>query len=158
MKIALIPGSFDPVTNGHMDIIERGANIFDQIIVAVMHNSSKKPLFSLEEKLALLQKSTHHLENVKTTSFDGLLIDFARENNVSVLLKGLRSISDYDYEAPMAVMNQRIDSNIETVFLHTSPAYAAVSSTIVKEAAKYQALPQGLVPDAVEKALLTKFK
>lgn len=158
MKIALIPGSFDPVTNGHIDIIERGTKIFDQLIVAVMHNSSKKPLFTLEEKIDLLQTSTAHLSNVKISSFDGLLVDYARKNNVSVLLKGLRSSSDYEYEAPMAVMNQRIDENIETVFLHTSPHYSSVSSSIVKEAAKYHALPEGLVPEEVEKALRLKFK
>lgn len=156
MTIAVFPGSFDPVTNGHIDVIERGARIFDKVIVAVLHNSSKNPLFTLDEKMHLLQKSTSHISNVETDSFQGLLVDFAREKQANVLLKGLRSVTDFDYEAPMSVMNKRIAFEIETIFLHTAPEYASVSSSIVKEAAKYDALPDGLVPEMVKRALNDK--
>ncbi|SDN24495.1 pantetheine-phosphate adenylyltransferase [Alkalicoccus daliensis] len=158
MTTAMMPGSFDPVTNGHIDIMERGAGMFDKVIVAVLHNCRKKPLFTLEEKIHFLKEGTSHIENIEIASFDGLLIDFAIEKEASVLLKGLRSITDYDYEAPMAVMNKRIAADIETVFLHTNPEFASLSSSLVKEVAKFNALPAGLVPGLVEEALKDKFK
>ncbi|PTL39726.1 pantetheine-phosphate adenylyltransferase [Alkalicoccus saliphilus] len=157
MTTALIPGSFDPVTNGHVNIIERGTKMFDKVIVGVLHNSKKNPLFSLDEKQELLKSATAHLENVEITTFDGLLIDFAAEKGVSVLLKGLRSVTDFEYEGPMAVMNRRMNSSIETVFLHTDPDYASISSTLIKEVAKYDALPEGFVHAQVKAALKRKF-
>lgn len=157
MTTALIPGSFDPVTNGHVNIIARGTSMFDKVIVAVLHNSKKNPLFTLEEKKELLKEATSHLNNVEITSFDGLLIDFAAEKEASVLLKGLRSVTDFEYEGPMAVMNRKMNSGIETVFLHTDPDYASISSTLIKEVAKYDALPEGFVHEKVKLALKRKF-
>ncbi|NJP36464.1 pantetheine-phosphate adenylyltransferase [Alkalicoccus luteus] len=156
MTTAIIPGSFDPVTNGHVDIIRRSSQMFDQVITAVMHNSSKKPLFSLDEKLELLRLSTEGIDNLEIKAFDGLLAEFARKEGATVLVKGLRSVTDYEYEIPMAVMNREINIELETVFLPTSPQYRALSSSIIKEVARFDAVPQGLVPAPVEKALKQK--
>ncbi|WP_147802424.1 pantetheine-phosphate adenylyltransferase [Alkalicoccus halolimnae] len=157
MTTAMVPGSFDPVTNGHVNIIERGTRMFDKVIVAVLHNSKKSPLFTLEEKVKLIKIATSHLERVEIEAFDGLLIDFAEEQGADVLLKGLRSVTDYDYEAPMAVMNRKMNNEIETVFLHTDPHYASISSTLVKEVSRYDSLPEGLVHEEVKDALRNKF-
>ncbi|MFC4735494.1 pantetheine-phosphate adenylyltransferase [Bacillus daqingensis] len=156
MTTAIIPGSFDPVTNGHVDIMQRSTQMFDRVITAVMHNSSKKPLFSLEEKLELLRISTEGIDNLEIKTFDGLLAEFARKEGATVLVKGLRSVTDYEYEIPMAVMNREINTELETIFLPTSPQYRVLSSSIIKEVARFEAVPNGFVPPAVAEALKQK--
>ena len=132
MNIAIYPGSFDPITNGHLDIITRGAKIYDKLIVAILVNVDKKCLFTIEERVELIKRVTRNLDNVEVLSFDGLLVDFAKMHNSKVILKGLRTMSDFEYEFQMALMNSKLDSEIETVFMMTSSAYSYVSSSSVK--------------------------
>lgn len=153
MPTAVCPGSFDPPTNGHVDVIERGARRFDQLLVGVIANPSKQPLFSLEERTALLKEVVGHLDNVVIESFDGLLIDFVRARGVGVVLKGLRAVSDFDYELQMAGMNAALAPEIDTVFLAAKPSWAFLSSSLVKEVARYGGAVDGLVPPAVARAL-----
>ncbi|MGC5327182.1 pantetheine-phosphate adenylyltransferase [Brevibacillus sp. SYSU BS000544] len=157
MVIAVCPGSFDPVTYGHLDIISRGAKIFDKVIVAVLVNSKKDPLFTIEERLELLRKVTKDLPNVEVDTFSGLLIDYMRTKEARVLLKGLRAVSDFEYEMQMASINRKLDEDVETFFVMTNNQYSYLSSSIVKEVARYHAPVTDLVPPDVEKALLTKF-
>ncbi|USG67728.1 pantetheine-phosphate adenylyltransferase [Brevibacillus ruminantium] len=157
MTIAVCSGSFDPVTNGHLDIISRAARIFDKVIVAVLVNSQKQSLFSVEERVELLAASTAHLPNVQVDSFSGLLITYMQEKGAKVILRGLRSNADFDYEMPIAAANKHLDHDVETFFLLTNPQYAYLSSSIVRELAKYQASTTGLVPPVVEEALIRKF-
>ncbi|QKY68942.1 pantetheine-phosphate adenylyltransferase [Lentibacillus sp. CBA3610] len=156
-RLAICPGSFDPVTYGHLDIIERGAKIFDELIVAVFNNQSKAPLFSVDERVALLQKSTAHLPNVSVDTSAGLLIDYARNHKADAILRGLRAVSDFEYEMQITAMNRKLDDNIETFFMMTNNQYSFLSSSIVREVAKYKADVSDLVPDPVEAALLEKF-
>lgn len=156
-KIAICPGSFDPVTLGHLDIIRRGANIFDKVIVGVLVNGSKKPLFTVEERVELLKASTVDIPNVTVESFGGLLIDYVRERDVKVVLRGLRAVSDFEYEMQITSINKKLDENIETFFMMTNNQYSFLSSSIVKEVAQYKASVSDLVPEPVEKALLKKF-
>src|SRR5690625_142956 len=157
-RLAICPGSFDPITNGHIDIIQRGSNIFDQVIVAVFNNQSKSPLFSLEERIYLIKESTKNLPNVKVDSSEGLLVDYARQKNAQVILRGLRAVSDFEYEMQITSMNRKLDKNIETFFMMTNNQYSFLSSSIVKEVAKYKADVSDLVPKAVELALIEKYK
>ncbi len=157
MPIAVCPGSFDPVTYGHLDIITRGAKIFDKVIVAVLVNSKKNPLFTIEERLELLREATKELPNVEVDTFSGLLIDYMREKQARVLIKGLRAVSDFEYEMQMASINRKLDEDIETFFVMTNNQYSFLSSSIVKEVARYNAPVSDLVPPAVEKALRSKF-
>lgn len=157
-RIAICPGSFDPITNGHLDIIERGSEIFDGIIVAIFNNQSKNPLFTVEERIELIKESTKHLPNVTIDSNEGLLIDYAKEKNVKIILRGLRAVSDFEYELQIASMNRKIDDDIETLFMMTNNQYSFLSSSIVKEIAKYHSSVSDLVPEVVEKALIEKFK
>ncbi len=157
-RLAICPGSFDPITNGHLDIIQRGAQIFDKVIVAVFNNQSKSPLFTIEERLYLIKESTKDIPNVVVDYSEGLLIDYARKKNAQVILRGLRAVSDFEYEMQITSMNRKLDERIETFFMMTNNQYSFLSSSIVKEIAKYQACVKDLVPEVVEQALIEKFK
>ncbi|MDQ0161616.1 pantetheine-phosphate adenylyltransferase [Bacillus alveayuensis] len=157
-SIAVCPGSFDPVTYGHLDIIKRGANVFDQVYVCVLNNSSKKPLFTVEERCELLQQVTSNLPNVTIESFQGLLMDYARSKKANAILRGLRAVSDFEYEMQITSMNRVLEENIETFFMMTNNQYSFLSSSIVKEVAKYGGNISDLVPKVVEEALNKKFK
>lgn len=156
-KIGIIPGSFDPITKGHLDIITRASGLFDKVIVSVLNNRTKNPLFSAEERVKLIEKTVESLDNVEVDQFDGLLIDYVRQKNAKAIIKGLRAVSDFEYELQMASINQKLDDQVETIFMMTSPEYAYLSSSIVKELAKYHAQTHDLVPDCVEDALNRKF-
>ncbi|WP_232696983.1 pantetheine-phosphate adenylyltransferase [Brevibacillus daliensis] len=158
MRVAVCPGSFDPVTNGHVDIIRRGAKIFDKVIVSVLVNSNKKPLFTIEERMALLREVTADLSNVEIDSFHGLLIDYMQRKEARVLLKGLRATSDFEYEMQMASINRHLNDEIETIFVMTNNKYSFLSSSIVKELASYQAPIAELVPPVVEQAIRLKMQ
>lgn len=157
-RIAICPGSFDPLTNGHLDIIQRGAKIFDQVIVVVFINQSKSPLFTVEERMHLIAESTKDIPNVTVDSSDGLLMDYAKKKQADVVLRGLRAVSDFEYEMQITSMNRKLDESIETFFMMTNNQYSFLSSSIVKEAAKYHSNVSDLVPAAVEQALTEKFK
>ena len=146
MRVAIYPGSFDPITNGHLDIIQRGCNIFDKVIVAVLIKIDKKGLFTIGERVELIKKATAHLENVEVVSFNGLLVDLAKEYNARVILKGLRAVSDFEYELQMALMNSKLDPDIETLFMMTSIEYSYLSSSSVKRVGKFGGDISGLVP------------
>ena len=156
-QIAIVPGSFDPVTNGHLDIIERAAKTFAEVHVAVMNNSSKQPLFSVEERIALIHEVTSKYDNVKIDTSSGLLIDYAHEINASVIVRGLRAISDFEYEMQITSMNRVLDESIETFFVMTKSQYSFLSSSIVKEVARYGGDVSTLVPPHVNAALKEKF-
>lgn len=156
-SIAVCPGSFDPVTMGHVDIIQRGAKVFDEVRVAILNNSSKNPLFSLEERVELLEVVTKDFDNVIVDTFDGLLIDYAKSVNANAIIRGLRAVSDFEYEMQMTSMNRVLNEQIETFFIMTNNQYSFLSSSIVKEVAKYKGNISELVPSEVEKALDKKF-
>lgn len=157
-KLAICPGSFDPITNGHLDIISRGASIFDEVIVAIFNNQSKTPLFTVEERIHLIEQATKELPNVTVDVSDGLLVDYANERNADVILRGLRAVSDFEYEMQITSMNKKLEPHIETFFMMTNNQYSFLSSSIVKEVAKYHGEIGCLVPKVVEEALLEKFK
>jgi pantetheine-phosphate adenylyltransferase len=157
MTIAVCPGSFDPVTNGHLDIISRGAKIFDKVIVAVLINAKKQSLFSVEERIELLREATAGLANVEVDSFNGLLIDYVRQRQARAVIRGLRAVSDFEYEMQLASINKKLDDHVETLFMMTSHRYSFLSSSIVKELARYGAGVSDLVPPVVERALRAKF-
>jgi pantetheine-phosphate adenylyltransferase len=150
---ALYPGTFDPPTNGHLDLIERGAKLFDHLIVAILNNPMKDPLFSVEERVEMLKESTVALKNVSVATFDGLMVEFARKQGVSAVLRGIRAISDYEYEFQMALMNRRLAPEIETVFLQPAGRYSFVSSRMLKEVFSFGGDVSGLVPPNVLKRL-----
>ncbi|WP_400163392.1 pantetheine-phosphate adenylyltransferase [Brevibacillus sp. TJ4] len=156
MTIAVCSGSFDPVTYGHLDIISRSANIFDKVIVAILINPNKKSLFSVEERVELMRDSVRHLPNVEVDSFEGLLIHYMQKKGANVIIRGLRSVTDFEYEMPLAAMNRQLNHEVETFFMMTSSQYSYLSSSLVKEAASYQASVSGLVPPVVEEALKKK--
>ncbi|GIM27845.1 phosphopantetheine adenylyltransferase [Clostridium polyendosporum] len=158
MKIAVYPGSFDPITNGHLDIIERGAKVFDELIVAVLVNVEKKGLFNVDERVKLIEKVTKNYKNVKVESFNGLLIDFMKEKNANVILKGLRAVSDFEYEFQMALMNNKLDPEVETVFMMTNAQYSYLSSSAVKQVAKFGGCIKELVPDEIIPDVIKKIK
>ncbi|NLJ67408.1 MAG: pantetheine-phosphate adenylyltransferase, partial [Clostridiales bacterium] len=149
MKIGVYPGSFDPVTEGHMDIIKRSAKMFDKVIVAVARNYSKKPLFTAEERMELIQRSLQGLPNVEVDSFEGLLMDYIHSKDAQVIIKGLRAISDFEYEFQMALMNRKLDSKVETIFMMTSYKYSFLSSSMIKEVASLGGCISGLVPENI---------
>jgi pantetheine-phosphate adenylyltransferase len=155
---AVYPGSFDPVTNGHIDLIERSAALFDEVVVAVLRNTEKTPLFTSEERADMLERAVRGLKNVTVASFAGLLVDFIGEIKASVIIRGIRAISDYEYELQMALMNRRLSSSVETVFMLPAEAYSYLSSKLVKEIAALGGSIGGLVPEDVEKRLGDKFQ
>ncbi|OPJ56921.1 pantetheine-phosphate adenylyltransferase [Alkalithermobacter paradoxus] len=156
-RIAIYPGSFDPITNGHLDIIVRASKLFDKLIVGVLNNPNKKSLFNFEERFELLKQTTSNLENVKVDTFSGLLIDYCRENNISAIIRGLRAVSDFEYELQMSQMNHQLNSDVETIFLTTNTKYSFLSSSLVKEVAKFNGDISYLVPDVVLKKLNDKY-
>lgn len=157
MRIAVYPGSFDPITNGHLDIIKRGSKSFDKVIVAVLINIDKKGLFDIEERVELIKKVVANMPNVEVLSFSGLLVDFLKIHNASVILKGLRAVSDFEYELQMALMNKKLDPEVETMFMMTSDEYCYLSSSSVKQVAKFGGCIEGLVPDIIIKDVINKF-
>jgi pantetheine-phosphate adenylyltransferase len=153
---AVYPGSFDPVTNGHLDLIERGAIIFDRVVVAVTHNLEKDPLFGIQERIEMLEVVTNEWKNVAVEMFDGLLVDYARAKGARVIMRGIRAVSDYEYELQMAMMNRKIEPQIETVFMLPGEPYSYLSSRLVKELARLGGPVKGLVPPLVEERLRAK--
>jgi len=147
---AIYPGSFDPITSGHLDLIERASKLFDRLIVALTLNPEKEPLFSVSERAAMVKEVIAHLPNVEVDTFDGLLVDYARRHGARVLLRGIRAVSDYEYELQMALMNRQLEPGLETVFMLPSEAYSYLSSRLVKEVARLGGPLKGLVPPAVE--------
>ena len=157
-RIAVYPGSFDPVTNGHLDIIKRSAKIFDTVYVAILENSAKTPAFSMDERVEFLKKVTCDMDNVVIDKFSGLLVNYMESIDANVIIKGLRAVSDFEYEFQMALMNRNLNKNIETLFMMTNGKYSYLSSSIVKEVAKHKASLKGLVPECLEDIILTKFE
>ncbi|HJO62129.1 MAG TPA: pantetheine-phosphate adenylyltransferase [Desulfobacterales bacterium] len=155
--IAIYPGSFDPVTNGHLDMIERGLKLFDRIIVAILINLDKDSLFSLEERTEMLEISLKRFSNIEVATFDGLLVDYAAKRNVHAILRGLRALSDFEYEFQMAMMNRRLNREIQSVFLMTGLRWIFTSSSIIKEAAKFGGDISDMVPQLVYEKLKEKF-
>ncbi len=158
MKIAVYPGSFDPVTFGHLDIIRRASKMFDEVIVAVMCNSAKTPLFSLDERVKMLQESVKDLSNVKIESFSGLLIDYCKSADIHIVIRGLRAITDFEYELQIAQTNKELSHNqVDTVFLTTSLKYSYLSSSVVKEIASYNGDISPCVPEFIADRLYQKY-
>ena len=157
MITAVYPGSFDPATYGHLDIIKRASISFDRVIVGVLHNSAKSPLFSVEERVKILAKATKDIPNVEVKAFEGLSVNFARENHAQVIVRGLRAVTDFEYELQMAQTNRVLAPDVDTVFLTTSLEYAYLSSSIVKEVAQYGGDISAFVAEPVEKAIKQKF-
>jgi pantetheine-phosphate adenylyltransferase len=156
-KVAIYPGSFDPVTNGHIDIVERGLKLFDKIIVSILHNPKKDYLFPLEERLEMLKDCMKKFKGVEIDSFDGLLVDYAASRKAHAILRGLRAMSDFEYEFQMALMNRRLNREVETVFLMTGLRWIYTSSSIIKEAIQFGGSIDGMVPELVQKKLERKF-
>jgi pantetheine-phosphate adenylyltransferase len=154
--IALYPGSFDPLTNGHLDLIERGSQIFDELIVAILRNPEKEPLFSLSERREMMVAMTEPWNNVRVQTFEGLMVDYAVKAEASVVLRGIRAISDYEYELQMALMNRKLQPALETVFMMPAEQYSYISSRLVREIAQLGGSIQGLVPEIVEQRLREK--
>ena len=156
MNIAIVPGSFDPVTNGHLDIIRRTSQLFDTVYVSILSNSSKNPWFSVEERISLIERVTKEFSNVKVEGFTGLLVDYARQRNAKFIVKGLRAVSDFEYEFQMSLTNKQLAPEIETFFITTNAKYAYLSSSIVKEVARYggdvtEMVPLEIIEDIKEK-------
>ena len=157
-RVAVYPGTFDPVTNGHIDLMVRSLHIFDHLIVGVALNPKKSPLFPIEQRLDMIRRSTTHLADIEIEAFDGLLADYVRKRQAVVIIRGLRAISDFEYEMQMALMNRRLDNELETVFMMPSEEYSYLTSTSIKEVASFGGRVAGLVPVCVEEALAEKFR
>jgi pantetheine-phosphate adenylyltransferase len=156
-KTAIYPGSFDPITNGHIDIVKRGLTIFDKIIVTILHNKSKETLFSTEERIEMITVSLKDFSNIEVDSFDGLLVDYAEKRNAQAILRGMRAVSDFEYEFQLALMNRRLNRKIQTVFLMTGLRWIFTSSSIIKEAASFKGDIDDMVPTIVKNKLEKKF-
>jgi len=154
--IAIYPGSFDPLTNGHLDLVERGAKIFDELIVAILRNPEKQALFSVDERREMLETMTKRYSNVRVDTFDGLMVDYATRVGATAVLRGIRAISDYEYELQMALMNRKLEPRLETVFMMPAEAYSYLSSRLVREIASLGGSVRGLVPEMVEQKLRQK--
>ncbi len=157
-RTAIYPGSFDPVTNGHLDIIERGLKLFDSIVVAILHNPGKEALFTVEERKEMLETSLKNFPNVEVDTFDGLLVNYAAKRKAHAILRGMRAVSDFEYEFQLALMNRRLNREIETVFLMTGLRWIFTSSSIIKEAAGFGGNINGMVPPVVNEKLKEKFR
>ncbi|MBE9580811.1 MAG: pantetheine-phosphate adenylyltransferase [Proteobacteria bacterium] len=156
-KTAIYPGTFDPITNGHCDIIRRGLKLFDRVIVAIATDGSKNPLFTVEERLEMLRETLKDMPNVEIDCFDGLLVDYVVKREADTILRGLRAVSDFEYEFQMALMNRKLNKNVQTVFLMTGLRWIFISSSIIKEAAQFGGETRGMVPDVVRNKLNEKF-
>ncbi len=156
-KRAVYPGTFDPITNGHLDVIERAATLFDEVIVAVTTNPSKQPLFSVEERVEMAERVTHHLPNVQVDPFTGLLMNYATAKQADVIVRGLRAVTDFEYEFQMALVNRKLTNNVVTVFLMPNEKYTYLNSTIVKEVARFSGDVSFFVPPLVQKRLAEKY-
>jgi len=154
--LAIYPGSFDPITNGHFDLIQRSSRIFDHLIVALLTNAEKQPIFNVEERFTMLQEVTRDMENVSVDTFSGLLVDYAVRKNARAIVRGIRAFSDYEYEIQMALMNRKLQPKLETIFLMPAESYAYISSRLVKEISKRGGSVKGLVPPLVEERLSKK--
>ena len=157
-KTAIYPGTFDPITNGHIDLIKRSLRIFDKVIIAITTAQKKQPLFTIQERLKLIAGAVRNFKNVRVEAFDGLLIEYVKARKGIAVIRGLRAVSDFEYELQMALMNRKLDLEIETVFMMPSEEYTFLTSTIIKEVASFGGSVKGLVPDIVEKALKEKFR
>jgi pantetheine-phosphate adenylyltransferase len=157
-KIALCPGTYDPLTEGHKDIIKRCSKIFSKVIVAVSKNNRKKPYYSIDKRVDFVKRSLRDLGNIEVITFEGLLVDLAKKENASVIIKGLRAISDFEYEFQMAQINKKLNPEVETMFMVTNPKFAYLSSSAVKEVARFKGCIKGLVPDEIEKDISESFK
>jgi len=157
VRIAVYPGSFDPMTNGHLDIVRRAAQMFDRVIVAVAVNEAKAPLFSVDERVRLATEAVKGIRNVSVDEFEGLLVEYARRKRASVVVRGLRAVSDFEFEFQLALMNRKLDSRIETIFLMTKDEYTFISSRLVKEIGELGGRVSGFVPRGVERAMRRKF-
>jgi pantetheine-phosphate adenylyltransferase len=155
---AIYPGTFDPPTNGHLDLIARGSKLFEELTVAILNNPVKNPLFTVEERVEMLKESTRQLGNVSVATFEGLMVDFARQSGATAVLRGIRAITDYEYEFQMALMNRRLAPEIETVFLQPAGRYSFVSSRLVKEVVSFGGKVDGLVPSNVAKRLMGRMR
>ena len=156
-RVAVCPGSFDPITYGHLDIIERTSKVFDKVYISVLRNSSKKGLFMPQERVDMIEEVTSHLDNVEVKQFDGLLVDFCNEVGAKAIVRGLRAVSDFEYEMQLTSMNRKLDSDIETIYMMTNNNYSFISSSIVKEVAKYGGKIEDVVPPHVANLLKEKF-
>jgi pantetheine-phosphate adenylyltransferase len=156
-KIAIYPGSFDPVTNGHIDIVERGRNLFDKIIVTILHNPNKQALFSIDERLEMLKSSMKKVPGLTFDVFDGLLVDYANQRGAHAILRGMRAVSDFEYEFQMALMNRKLNRDVQTVFLMTGLRWIFTSSSIIKEAARFGGDVSDMVPPIVNRKIKEKF-
>ena len=158
MRKAIYPGSFDPITNGHVDIVHRALNLFEEVTIAIFKNPQKDPFFSVEERLSLTSEVFKDTPNLKVTAFSGLVTEFAEQSNIFTIIRGLRAVSDFDYEFQMALTNRRLNAKIETLFLMTDATYAYLSSSLVKQLARFNGDVSPFVPQKIEKALKNKFK
>jgi pantetheine-phosphate adenylyltransferase len=157
VRTVVYPGSFDPLTNGHLDVVQRAAKLFDRVIMAVARNEAKQPLFRLDERVDLVAKAVAHLPNVQADSFDGLLVDYARRQGAQAIIRGLRAVSDFEFEFQLALMNRKLDEDIETIFMMPKDTYTFLSSRIVKEIARHGGDISAFVPPAVRAALRARF-
>ena len=158
MRIAVYPGSFDPVTNGHLDIIQRASKLYDKLVIGVLDNSSKSPVFTAEERADMIRRVTNHMNNVDVDTFSGLLVDFASAKKAQVIVKGLRTVADFEYEFQMALLNKALNPQYETVFMMTDTKFSYISSSMVKEVSKYHGDLTGFVPSEIISRIEEKFK